>query len=85
MKARRIMIAGAAALATCGVLGMVPAAARASSASHPAWTKRLPPVHPAGRYGGSMAYDAATGTAVMFGGESVHGGFFMPQSTWTWG
>jgi len=82
MKARRIMIAGAAALATCSVLGMVPAAAQASSASNPTWTKRLPPVHPVGRYGGSMAYDAATGTVVLFGGQL---GKSLLDDTWTWG
>ena len=57
-------IAGTAALATCGVLGMVPAAAQASSAS---------------------AYDAATGTTVLFGGLSIRGGFVTPDTTWTWG
>ena len=55
MKVRRIVTAGAAALAACDVLGMAPAAVQASSASTPAWTQQAPPVHPAGRDFASMA------------------------------
>jgi hypothetical protein len=33
-----------------------------------------------------MAYDAAAGTAVLFGGESNRSGhFYYPVATWTWG
>ena len=68
MTVRRIAFAGVAVLAACGVLGMAPAAVQASSTSDPTWTQRHSAVHPAGRYNPSMAYDAATGTAVLFGG-----------------
>jgi hypothetical protein len=45
------------------------------------WTKQHPAVHPSPRDEASMAYDAATGTVVLFGGfngDRVFGG------TWTW-
>ena len=82
MTTRRIVIAAAAVLAACGALGMAPAAVQASSASDPAWTKQAPPVHPAPRSAAPMAYDAATGTAVLFGGGNAHGDLF--ADTWTW-
>ena len=78
MKVTRIVIARAAALAACGVLGMVPAAAQASSASIPTWTRQAPATRPLARYGAAMAYDAATGNVVLFGGNRTFGG------TWTW-
>jgi hypothetical protein len=80
MKASRVVTAGAA-LAACGVLGMAPAAAQASSAPDPAWTKQAPASHPSGRDVPAMAYDAATGTVVLFGGEGIHG---LLHDTWTW-
>jgi galactose oxidase-like protein len=84
MKVRRI-VTGVAALATCGVLGMIPAAARASSASVPTWTKQLPAVHPPARWDAAMAYDAANSTVVLFGGSSISGGSVHGLgSTWTW-
>jgi hypothetical protein len=48
------------------------------------WTKQSPATRPAARWGASMAYDAATGTMVMFGGDH-----HVPLSrgladTWTW-
>ncbi len=78
MTVRRIMTGGAAALTACGVLGMVPAAAQASSASVPTWTKQAPATVPLARDSAAMAYDAATGTVVLFGGNRKYGG------TWTW-
>jgi hypothetical protein len=42
------------------------------------WTKQSPATSPPGHGGGSMAYDAASGNAVLFGGDS-------PGDTWTWG
>jgi hypothetical protein len=86
MNVRRIVIAGAAALTACGVLGMAPAEAQQSSASGPAWTRQHPPAHPPGRNGPAMAYDAATGTVVLFGGgNGPFADYFFPVSTWTWG
>ena len=49
MKVRRIVIAGAAALAACGVVGIVPAAAQADTASTATWTKQAPAAHPPSR------------------------------------
>ena len=82
MRVSRIVIAGAAALATCGVLGMAPAAAQASSASTPTWTQQTPAAHPPALIGASMAYDAATGTMVLFGGVP-HLKSALAE-TWTW-
>ena len=82
MKVRRIVIAGAAALAACGALGLAPPAAQARSASAPTWTNQHLAVHPAARTGAAMAYDAATGTAVLFGGVAGAKTF---SDTWTWG
>jgi hypothetical protein len=45
------------------------------------WTHQHPATSPPGRYGAAMAYDAATGTVVLFGG------FRFPAArsdTWTW-
>ena len=81
MKARKIVIAGSATLAACGVLGMAPPAVQASSASPPTWTQQHPAVHPPARAGAAMAYDAATGTAVLFGGNNPGGQL---GDTWTW-
>ena len=82
MRVSRIVTAGAAALAACGMLGMTPAAAQASFASTLTWTQQAPAVHPPALIGASMAYDAATGTTVLFGGASR----LKPAlaDTWTW-
>lgn len=82
MKVTGIVIAGVAALAACGVLGMAPAAALVSSASVPAWTQQVPAASPPARLDASMAYDAATGTVMLFGGAGRHGNL---GDTWTWG
>ena len=82
MTVRRIVIGGAAALAACGVLGTAPAAAQARSAADPAWAKQHPASYPYARYAAAMAYDAATGTAVLFGGTIATALF---GDTWTWG
>ena len=77
-------MAAGAALAACGVLGMAPAAVQASSAPDPAWTKQAPASHPSARDVPAMAYDVATGIAVLFGGHRSR----LPRSlddTWTWG
>jgi len=82
MKANRTVIAGVAALAACGVLGMVPPAVQASSAVATTWTKQAPAASPPARRHAAMAYDAATGTVVLFGGEKLGG---VLGDTWTWG
>ena len=80
MKGSRFAIGGAAALAVCGVLGLVPAAVQASSAPAATWAKQAPAVHPPAREAAAMAYDAATGTVVLFGGYNGH----YLADTWTW-
>jgi len=45
------------------------------------WTKQAPVPRPSARVQASMAYDAATGTVVMFGG--VNKGKYLGD-TWTW-
>jgi hypothetical protein len=73
-----------------GVLGMfavavvvlsVQPAALANSFTAPGWTKQAPPAHPPARFLAPMAYDAATGNIVLFGGaDGVH----LFTGTWTW-
>ncbi len=46
------------------------------------WTKQHPAASPAARSEPSMAYDAATGNVVLFGGVGPNGIF---GGTWTWG
>ena len=85
MKVSRIVITGAG-LAACGVLGMIPATVQASPVSILVWTQQAPPVHPSARVAQAMAYDAATGTVVLFGG--FIGGVGRCEcdrgDTWTW-
>ena len=83
MKRRRIMISGAAALAVCGISGVVPAAVQASSVSAVTWTQQHPAASPPARSQASMAYDAATGTVLLFGGTGRPPAFFLAD-TWTW-
>ena len=61
---------------------MDPAAARARSAADPGWAEQALASHPAARFGAAMAYDAATGTAVLFGGDGHRGRKL--GDTWTW-
>jgi galactose oxidase-like protein len=46
------------------------------------WTKQHPATSPPGRSGASLAYDPATGNAVLFGGF-LHGTWTWDGSTWT--
>jgi hypothetical protein len=81
---RRILIVKATALVARGVLRMAPAPVQASSAASATWTKQASAVHrPPGRVGASMAYDAATGAEVLFGGQGVSG--HVLGDTWTRG
>jgi hypothetical protein len=45
------------------------------------WAKQAPATSPPARWEASMAYDAATGTAVLFGGYYFRGVY---GDTWTW-
>ncbi len=83
MKVRRIVITGGAALAVCGVVGLAPAAVQAKAVSAATWTKQATAVHPRARAFESMAYDAATGTVVLFGGYGPRGAL-ADDGTWTW-
>jgi hypothetical protein len=58
------------------VLGLSPAVALASSSSAPNWTRQFPTTSPPARSVAAMAYDAATGNVVLFGGS---------RDTWIWG
>jgi hypothetical protein len=49
------------------------------------WTQQRPATHPHRREGASMAYDAATGTVVLFGGDGHQKGNMLLHDTWTWG
>ena len=79
---QRLVAIAAALLAACGVAGIVPATAQASSASTPTWTQQAPADHPSARMEPAMAYDAATSSVVLFGGFSIHGTGL--SDTWTW-
>ena len=71
----------AAVVAAFGVPGAGQSAALASSLAVLNWTQQAPATSPPARVGAPMAYDAATGNVVLFGGlgnRSVLGG------TWTW-
>ena len=46
------------------------------------WTQQSPATSPPARFGAAMAYDAATGNVVMFGGENKQGQ--TPSDTWVW-
>jgi hypothetical protein len=82
--------ASAAALAAVGVVGAVPpAVASASPQQALDWTLQAPATRPSARADAAMAYDAATGTAVLFGGfdsTSYLCNTFQPLAqTSTWG
>ena len=69
-------------LAAVGILGALPpAVASASPQQALGWTEQAPAVSPSARAWPSMAYDAATGTVVLFGGWD---GTSRVSDTWTW-
>jgi hypothetical protein len=47
------------------------------------WTQQHPAVHPRARQLAPMAYDAATGTVVLFGGAAARQ--VIVGDIWTWG
>jgi Galactose oxidase, central domain len=68
-------------LAALGVQGASPSVAQASSSSALNWTKQAPAASPSAREAVSMAYDAATGNVVLFGGL---GATRILGDTWVW-
>ncbi len=75
------LAAGAACLLAFGVPGVSQSPALASPSSILNWTKQAPATSPPARGYVSMAYDTATGTAVLFGGDVNGQGV---GDTWTW-
>src|SRR5262245_35402669 len=73
----------AAVLAVFAVPDLRQPVALASSAPVLNWTQQHPATSPPARVGAWMAYDAATGTVVLFGGvnSDATGGY---NDTWTW-
>jgi len=64
-----------------GVCGVSQSAALAASSPGLTWTKQALAASPSPRWDASMAYDAATGAVVLFGGGSAS----PLGDTWTWG
>lgn len=80
---RRWLAVVVAVLAACGVAGAIPSAALAGSSSVPTWTIRQHlTARPIARARATMAYDAATGNVVLFGGFGAERIF---ADTWIWG
>jgi hypothetical protein len=75
---QRLAAAAVALLAAGGVVGVVPSAVQASAATAATWTKQAPATSPPFRFDAAMAYDAATGNIVLFGGIPLY------DDTWTW-
>ncbi len=72
----------APAVATFSLLLLsVPGAAAASSGTLLTWTKLAPGTAPPARLNAASAFDAATGTTVLFGGQS---GSQILDDTWIW-
>ena len=78
---QRLTRVAVALLAAGGVLGVVPSVGQASTAPAVTWTKQAPAASPSARVDAAMAYDAATGNLVLFGGDGDHG---VGGDTWTW-
>src|SRR5215469_11958565 len=76
----RMLQVSAAMLTAAGLLGAVPPAAASAHALD--WTKQAPASSPPARYDAAMAYDAATKTVVLFGGDDGKSHNF--GDTWTW-
>src|SRR5262245_20195498 len=81
-RGRRCAAAVVAVLAACAMAGAAPSAALAGSSSVPDWTKQAPASRPPGLFVTEMAYNVATRTVVLFGGETTGYHFF--GGTWTW-
>ena len=83
---RAVRRGGLGVFAAVAVVLSAQSAVLASSAPAPTWTKQAPAASPPGRWLPSMAYDAATGTVVLFGGRGGCGctGVYF-GGTWAWG
>src|SRR6266566_4121955 len=80
---RRVLLAtGVAALLAAGIPGACQSVALASSYSILNWTKQHPAASPLARWDAPMAYDAAAGNVILFGGE--HGTGNVLRDTWVW-
>jgi hypothetical protein len=79
---RAVRRGGLGLFAGAAVVLLAQPAVLASSAPAPTWTKQAPTASPSARWGAPMAYDAATGTIVLFGGKNNSPGFL--SDTWTW-
>src|SRR5215469_17815451 len=67
----RLAAAVAASAAVVGVAGLPGPTALAGASPVLTWTQHATAVHPSTRSDASMAYDAATGTVVLFGGQNI--------------
>jgi hypothetical protein len=81
---RWLTAAAAGLLAVFGVPAVSQSGALASSSSVPTWTQQSPATRPPGLSGASMAYDAAAGNVVMFGGTHSIGPSHYLAGTWVW-
>jgi hypothetical protein len=78
----RAMRRGGLSMIALAVIALPAApAALASSAAAPTWSQQAPTASPPARFGAPMAYDAATHTIVLFGGEKPGSDL---GGTWTW-
>nr|MDA8292961.1 hypothetical protein [Actinomycetota bacterium] len=78
----RVIAALLALVMTAAVVVIAPGVATASTIAPTAtWTKQSPTTSPSARSFASMAYDPATGTMVLFGGDGSSG---LLADTWTW-
>jgi Galactose oxidase, central domain len=73
---------GLGLLAVLVVVLVTPRAVLAGSVAASGWTRQSPAASPAPRDGAAMAYDAATGDIVLFGGVNGQGRSL--GDTWTW-
>jgi len=72
-----------AIMAACAVAEVASASALTGSSSVLGWTKQAPAATPPGLFVTKMAYDAATGSVVMFGGVNPSNSI-VDGGTWTW-
>ncbi len=85
--AHRSMTTVSVALALSLTCAFIMSIAGASATSSYDWSKLSPSTSPSARYSSAMAYDAASGKIILFGGESVSGSpstttYF--SDTWQW-
>ena len=77
---KALRLAGAVALGGCLLTG-VPLAAQVTPLPTWTWTHQTPATSPPARSAATVAYDAATGQVVLFGGNN---GSAALGDTWTW-